>query len=104
MTTPQIISMLFGSGLVFSVGGFLVGKYKAIKSKYDALALGLQALLRDRLLESYNHYSKKGYAPIYAKENFENMYKQYHSLGVNGVMDDIHAKFLALPDSLEDDE
>ena len=28
---------------------------------------------------------------------FENMYQQYHSLGKNGVMDDIHEKFKALP-------
>lgn len=96
--------MLFGSGLVFTVGGFLIGEHKSRKAKADALALGLQALLRDRLRERYNHYSKKSYAPIYAKENFENMYKQYHSLGVNGVMDEIHAKFLALPDNPPDGE
>ena len=41
-------------------------------------------------------YSEKGYAPIYARDNFENCWKQYHSLGVNGVMDDLHRKFLEL--------
>ena len=45
----------------------------------------------------YNHYQEKGYAPIYARENFENCWKRYHALGANGVMDDIHKKFLALP-------
>ena len=33
----------------------------------------------------------------YAKENFENMWVQYESLGANGVMSDIHNKFMNLP-------
>ena len=40
---------------------------------------------------------------IYARENFENCWKQYHSLGVNGVMDDLHSKFLKLPVSPPDE-
>ena len=48
-------------------------------------------------ITSQNAYSEKGYAPIYARDNFENCWKQYHSLGVNGVMDDLHMKFLELP-------
>lgn len=44
-----------------------------------------------------NKYSEKGFAPVYARDNFENCWKQYHSLGANGVMDDLHEKFLDLP-------
>lgn len=33
---------------------------------------------------------------MYERDNFENCWKQYHSLGVNGVMDDLHRKFLEL--------
>jgi hypothetical protein len=29
--------------------------------------------------------------------NVENMYQQYHSLGENGVMDDMHLRFMNLP-------
>ena len=65
--------------------------------KTDALALGVQALLRAQMITDYNHYAEKGFAPIYARENFENCWKQYESLGGNGVMKDIHQKFLALP-------
>ena len=32
------------------------------------------------------------------------MYKQYHNLGANGVMDDIRAKFLELPTEPKRDE
>ena len=57
----------------------------------------MQSILRDRLYELYNICSRKGFASLDERENFENMYQKYHSLGVNGVMDDIHKKFLHLP-------
>ncbi len=62
-----------------------------------ALRAGMQALLRGQMIGDYNKWSERGYAPIYARENFENCWQQYHSLGVNGVMDDLHDKFLELP-------
>ena len=34
-----------------------------------ALREGVEALLRDRIIQSYNHYQDKGYCPIYAKES-----------------------------------
>lgn len=49
------------------------------------------------MIDDYNRYNEQGYAPIYARENFENCWRQYHALGVNGVMDDLHIKFLRLP-------
>ena len=58
---------------------------------------GVQALLRDRLLQGYKHYFKKGWADNNDRENMENIYQQYHGLGKNGVMDDMREKFRALP-------
>ena len=97
MTLYQVLSLTFGSGLLITI---LTGVWKRIKqneSKTESVQLGVQALLRDRLYSTYLKYAEKGYAPIYARENFENMYKQYHILGANGVMDDIYHKFMALP-------
>ena len=97
MTLYQILSLTFGSGLLITI---LTGVWKRIKqneSKTESVQLGVQALLRDRLYSTYLKYSEKGYAPIYARENFENMYNQYHILGANGVMDDIYRKFMDLP-------
>lgn len=37
------------------------------------------------------------------RDDFENCWKQYHALGANGVMDDVHKKFLALPIGSEDE-
>ena len=93
----QIISILFGSGILVTVIKVLSGKIKLTEKKTESVQLGIQALLRDRLYQTYLHYEDKGYAPLYARENFENMYNQYHALGANGVMDDIRDKFLELP-------
>ena len=93
----QIISILFGSGILVTIVKVLHNKIKLTEKKTESVQLGIQALLRDRLYQSYLHYTEKGYAPIYARENFESMYKQYHNLGANGVMDDLYDKFMNLP-------
>lgn len=97
MTIYQILTLLFGSGVLTAVAGYFYKRIKANDLKTEAVQRGIQALLRDRLYDKYEHYSDKGYAPIRARENFENMWTQYHNLGQNGVMDDIHIKFMQLP-------
>ena len=62
-----------------------------------AIMLGVQAILRDRLLQAYRHYIDKGVAEYDDRENMENIYAQYHALGANGVMDDMRDKFRSLP-------
>ncbi len=69
---------------------------KYIMNQINGVRYGVQALLRAQMIHDYNKYHELGYAPIYARENFENCWKQYHALGANGVMDDLHAKFLKL--------
>lgn len=75
---------------------FLVGVRKFVVA-IRAVKLGVQAMLRSQMIDDYNKYSERGYAPIYARDNFENCYQRYHALGANGVMDDIHDKFMKLP-------
>ena len=97
MTLYQVLSLLFGSGLLITILTAVWNKIKMNERKTESVQLGVQALLRDRLYSTYLKYAEKGYAPLYARENFDNMYKQYHVLGANGVMDDIYHKFMALP-------
>ena len=105
----MIASAAISSGVFAVVAKFLLDRIKAIdeeqkkdkkeiEAKTIAVQLGVQALLRDRLIQSYNYYMDKGYAPIYARENFENMWQQYHDLGQNGVMDGLRRRFHELPD------
>lgn len=83
-----------------SVMSILAWFYHIIRKhsvQYAALKMGLQAMLRAQMINDYNYWSEKGYAPVYARQNFENLWEQYHALGANGVMNDIHEKFLDLP-------
>ena len=73
------------------------GLIVALIAKFRATQHGVKALLRDRLIEGYTRYTEMGYAPIYARENFQSMYDEYHNLGGNGVMEDLYSKFMELP-------
>lgn len=89
---------LFGvPALIAGVFRYLHVQIREQRKEADALKKGIQALLRGQMIAEYNKWSERRYAPIYARENFENCWRQYHSLGVNGVMDNIHAKFMQLP-------
>lgn len=104
MNTFQILSLLGVGSLILSIYGLLYRQFKKNVEEFKALKLGLQAVLRAQMVDDYNRYSEKGWAPIYAKQNFENCWLQYEALGANGVMSDIHAKFMALPDKRADKE
>lgn len=97
MTIYQTLSLLGVPTLIIGVFRYLHILIKKNKDDTAALKSGIQALLRSQMIVDFNKYSEKGCAPVYARENFENCWKQYHSLGANGVMDDLHDKFLDLP-------
>lgn len=90
MTVYQILCIL-------SIPALVAGILKVIFNQIKGVKLGVQALLRAQMIHDYNKWAERGYAPIYARENFQNCWNQYHALGANGVMDDIHNKFLMLP-------
>lgn len=68
-----------------------------LKNTDRELKEGMQALLRNELYELYGKCIRKKYATIEERTNFDNMYRRYHNLGQNGVMDDIYHKFMKLP-------
>lgn len=82
--------------IVASMGVF----YKRVCGKLaeqTAIKAGMQALLRDRIIQTYNYHTEKGYCAIYEKDNIMNMYQQYHKLGANGVIDDMVQEVINLP-------
>ena len=90
--------LLSDLGIFTLLGGAIIFALKTAFSQIKGIKLGVKALLRAQMLGDYNYFIEKGYAPIYAKENFQNCWEQYHAIkGPNGVMDDIHDKFLRLP-------
>ena len=97
MTIYQMLCVFSVPAAILAVYKMMIRQIKDVRAQNDAIKLGLQALLRAQLIADYNKWSEKGYAPIYARENFENCWRQYHALGANGVMDDIHDRFRDLP-------
>lgn len=68
-----------------------------LKNDSDLTKQSLQATLRHELYEIADRWLAKGFCPLQDKEDLENIYKKYHALGKNGVMDDIYAKVMNLP-------
>lgn len=84
-TVQTVINIIVGA-----VISYLFALYCAKKKENNALKAGLQALLRDRIIQAYNHYVQdKGWIPIYAKESIDACYKSYEALGDNGVIDNL---------------
>ena len=85
---------------LFGIPGMIASFLAFIRLQHrqnSAVRAGLRAILRDRLLQTYYTCSQKEYAAPDERQNFENMYVQYHALGGNGVMDDVRSKFFNLP-------
>lgn len=70
---------------------------KASTDKQKYMEDGMQALLRDRIMQACNYYMDKGWMPIYARENIQHMYEAYHGLGGNGTVTELVNRTNTLP-------
>ena len=69
-----------------------------LKTLTEIISKSEQAVLRDRIIQMYNHYYyDKLFFPIYARESLEQMFKEYKNLGGNGVVDNLVKSLLSLP-------
>lgn len=68
------------------------------RDKNAAIAEGVQALLRESIVNSYNRYTDRGGCPIYAKESLKRVYAAYHGLGGNDVATELYSKLLKMPE------
>ena len=100
MTTFNWLSLFGVPAIILAIFGWLFKKVdtktKTVSSENEAIKRGVQALLRDRLYAIYRECKKQGGASRFDRENFNNIYQQYHQLGANGVMDDIRKKLFAM--------
>lgn len=69
------------------------------RAENEAIREGMQAILRDRIIQMYAHCESEKHVPIYAMENMTHMYNAYHTLGGNGAISAIFEKFKKLPHS-----
>ena len=73
------------------------------QEKNEAIAEGVQSLLRESIVSNYNKYSEKGFCPIYAKESIKKVYEAYHDLGGNDVATQLYQKILVMPEKEENE-
>ena len=66
--------------------GYIIFILKNQKKSRDANSQGTMLLLRVQLIEYHDRYTKKGFIPSYAYDNFCQMYEAYHNLDGNGMV------------------
>ena len=93
MTLYNWLTLLGVPGMLAALVAFI----RLQHAQNIAVRAGLRAILRDRLLQAYHECAHRGFAEPDERQNFENLYVQYHALGGNGVMNDVRKKFFALP-------
>ena len=110
MSTYQVLTLCGATSLVGLLIEFLIrrplskrmaraeAEQVTQRAQNFATMLGVQALLRDRLLQAYSHYMVQGWANYDEKQNVDNMHTQYEALGPNNVMQGYHERFMNLPD------
>ena len=94
------LEILFGA--LVALFTFLYRRLANRIKKQDTVSLGVQALLRDRIIQAYNQCSDKGSCTIYELESVEALYIRYRALGGNGTVSQLVERLHELPVSGED--
>lgn len=74
-------------------------RLQQIDNRNELLSNGMRSMLRQDIINTYDKYTKKGYAEVYVKDNIQDMYKNYHALGGNGTITHLVEEFMELPTS-----
>lgn len=93
-----------GLMIISSLATTVVTQFNTNKKRIDLLEIqetatknGTKALLRSAIVDQYEKYIKRGYFPLYSRENVDELYKEYKTLLGNGVIDVLLQKLYALP-------
>ena len=83
MTTYQILCLIGIPSLISTASTMVISHFskerKENANRIEAVENGLQALLRDRLLQSYFYHKDKGVVTVHEKDNFKNMYNELNT-------------------------
>lgn len=93
--TQYWIQFLFG--VLISFVGYLYKKIVDYKKLMTATKNGVQALLKVKIIERYNEYSKLENVTIYDKETIDQLYREYKNLGGNGVIEKLIKEIEDIP-------
>lgn len=80
---------------------YVLNKIKKQTDKQNAMEAGVQALLRDRLIDRYREVKEKNEISILDRENLQHMYNEYVNLGGNGTVKQLMDELLEIPTKIE---
>lgn len=90
--------------LLTAVCSFVTVTYKKIRERFteqdkrrEAIERGVQALLRNELIDKFREYKLAGEMTLLDKENMEHMFEEYFNLGGNGTMKEVYVEFKEIP-------
>lgn len=83
--------------LVVGAISYILKKIFGLYRKQKSIEQGVQALLRNALLQEYRKYKVIGEIPLLDKENFEHMYREYHELGGNDIGTQMYEEIKRMP-------
>jgi len=91
--------------VLLAIGGVIVHYLKKLTNEFikrnNLLHESVRAILRNDIIGMYSDCKKKGYCPIYVKDNVKSLAKPYHDIGGNGVVDRLVLEMLEMPTSKE---
>ena len=96
MTADWLLTHLVEIILTAFCGGLVV-YVKGLHKHYMAMQEGVQALLRDSIVNSYRYYKGKGYCEPEERVAIAKTYNAYHDLGGNDIATDLFNRILRLP-------
>lgn len=77
-------------------------KYEQWDKLRQNVAVGVQCLLRMKLIDSHTKYTAKKYCPVYEKTNLEKAYNAYRELGGNDVVTELYHQLTQLPNGTDE--
>lgn len=84
--------------LIGSILTYFTTRWSKTLQKITRLEFGVQALLRDRMLQMFSYYKEKNKpVPMRERESFECMFKAYTANKGNSFMPDVREEFMELP-------
>lgn len=90
--------------LLTGISSFVVFTYRKIKNRFkdqdkkrEAIEKGVQALLRNELIQRFREYKLAGEMTLLDKENMDHMFTEYFNLGGNGMMQEVYLEFKDIP-------
>lgn len=96
------LEVLFG--FLLMIGGMVMKHFDKKLKRFQATEKGVQALLRNSIIQTYNSAMHNKCLKIYERENVQHMFEEYTALGGNGVVKGLVEKMFQLPTEPPEEE